>query len=313
MEVSVPPAPEIGAVQHPDAPLIEAYLGWLASQRRAAALTLRAYRHDLLRLLDSLPERRLDSLNAQDFRRIIARLHAAGLGGRSLSRHLSAWRGLFRWLVQHHGWSVNPLDGLRAPRTARRLPSALSPDQAAQLLDADPEDALESRDHAMFELFYSSGLRLAELAAVELDGRLNLAEGEIEVTGKRSKTRIVPLGSKAIEAIRAWLPVRAGLAKTGESALFVNYRGRRLSVRGIALRLERWAQRQGLNVPVHPHMLRHSFASHLLQSSGDLRAVQELLGHTHLRSTQIYTHLDFQHLAKVYDAAHPRARKHKSD
>ena len=206
----------------------------------------------------------------------------------------------------------NPCDGLRAPKQPRNLPKALSPDQAKALLDGDAgetNELLDLRDRAMFELLYSSGLRLAELAGLDCGGGLDLAEREVTVRGKRDKTRIVPLGAKAAEAVATWLARRAEMAAANEPALFVNNRGGRLSPRSIERRLQRWALRQGLGLHVHPHMLRHSFASHLLQSSGDLRAVQEMLGHANISTTQIYTHLDFQHLAKVYDAAHPRARK----
>lgn len=197
---------------------------------------------------------------------------------------------------------------MRAPKARRALPAALSPDACARLLDRVPEDALEVRDRAMFELFYSSGLRLAELAGLDL-GALDLAAAEASVTGKGAKTRIVPVGAKARAALDLWLGVREGIARPQEKAVFVGRNGGRLSARQVQLRLDRWARKAGLAVHVHPHMLRHSFASHVLQSSGDLRAVQELLGHANLNTTQVYTHLDFQHLAKIYDQAHPRAKR----
>jgi integrase/recombinase XerC len=289
---------------------VEAFLDYLTVQRRAAVPTLTAYRRDLGKLLAQAGATPLESLQAHDLRRFLARLHGEGLGPRSLARTLSAWRGLFRWLARHHGLKLNPADGLRPPRAPRKLPSALSPDQAAALLEGvPPQDFLELRDQAMFELFYSSGLRLAELASLDVAGGLDLVEGLVTVTGKRGKTRTVPVGEFAREALAQWLAGRPALAAAGEPALFVGRRGRRLSPGMIRLRLARWATRQGLGVHVHPHMLRHSFASHLLQSSGDLRAVQEMLGHASIRTTQVYTHLDFQHLARAYDAAHPRARK----
>ncbi|THF63087.1 tyrosine recombinase XerC [Pseudothauera nasutitermitis] len=288
----------------------EAYLGWLATQRRAAGHTLDSYRGDLLALCRLAEARPPESLGTHDIRRFVARLHAEGLGGRSIARRLSAWRGLFNWLVRHRGLPANPAEGVRPPRAPRRLPKALTPDQAAALLDTQPVDgALGLRDRAMFELLYSSGLRVAELAALNLDAAHELGEGMLTVTGKRSKTRTVPVGGKALEALRAWLEVRPTLACVDETALFVSRQGARLSTAAVRTRLARWARESGLGVHVHPHMLRHSFASHVLQSSGDLRAVQELLGHASIQSTQVYTHLDFQHLAKVYDAAHPRARK----
>ncbi|MGD9869998.1 MAG: tyrosine recombinase XerC [Thauera sp.] len=287
----------------------EAWLNWLATQRRASPLTLKAYRaglESLLRLADGRP---VAELETQDIRRFVARLHGEGLQGRSIARHLSAWRGLYRWLIRQRGLRANPALGVRPPRTPSTLPRVLSPDQAKALLDPEAENLLETRDIAMFELFYSSGLRVSELAGLDVDGGLDLAEAVVTVRGKRNRSRSVPVGSKAMQALRAWLAVRAGIARAGEPALFVTRSGGRLSTGGIASRLGHRARTLGLGVHVHPHMLRHSFASHLLQSSGDLRAVQELLGHASIRSTQVYTHLDFQHLAKVYDATHPRAKK----
>ncbi|MEC5384512.1 tyrosine recombinase XerC [Uliginosibacterium sp. H3] len=288
---------------------IEAYLKYLATQRRASPHTLDNYARDLARLQELAATRALTSLNAHDIRRFVAKLHAGGLQARSIARTLSAWRGLYRWLVRQGRAEANPALTVRPPRAPKKLPQVLSPDQAATLLNAQPEDALEVRDHAIFELFYSSGLRIAELAGLDLSGTYSVADGEVTVFGKRAKTRRVPVGSKALDAIAAWLPIRAQLAAAGEEALFVSQRGTRLSMGMIRKRLERWAQLQGMPVHVYPHMLRHSFASHVLQSSGDLRAVQELLGHASISTTQIYTHLDFQHLAKVYDTAHPRAKK----
>jgi integrase/recombinase XerC len=223
---------------------------------------------------------------------------------------LSAWRGFYHWLVRHRGFSANPVLGVRAPKAARPLPKALSVEAAQQLLDEQPRTAALVRDAAMFELLYSSGLRLGELIALNVDdGRLDLAQAEVTVTGKGSKTRTVPIGAKAREALKAWIERRAELAAPGERALFVGGRGRRIAPSVVNTRLRAWARRRGLGQRVHPHMLRHSFATHMLQSSQDLRAVQELLGHASISTTQVYTHLDFQALAKVYDAAHPRARK----
>lgn len=286
------------------------YLAYLATQRRVAALTLESYRRDLARLHELCEGRAPVDLQPADLRRFIARLHGAGLSGRSIARALSAWRGLYRWYIrQRRELTRNPAEGLRPPKSPQTLPRVLSPDQAQALLDAPPEDALEVRDHAMFELFYSSGLRLAELAGLDVGHALDLREGLVTVLGKRAKQRAVPVGTQAQAALREWLAQRDGFAAAGEPALFVTRHGTRMSPGAIRSRLARWAQSRGLGVHVHPHMLRHSFASHLLQSSGDLRAVQELLGHASIRSTQVYTHLDFQHLAKVYDAAHPRAKR----
>ena len=292
----------------------EAYLVWLATQRRAAALTLENYRRDLLRLTALADGRAPQALEAADIRRFVARLHGQGLSGRSIARILSAWRGLYRWLIRNEGAVRNPAEGIRPPKSPAMLPKALSQEQTAALLDTQAESLLEIRDRAMFELFYSSGLRLAELAGLDVDsgsrnGWVDATEGMVTVHGKRGRARTVPVGQPALAALSTWLEARAQFPATEERALFITRSGRRMSSGAIRSRLTRWAQVSGLGVHVHPHMFRHSFASHLLQSSGDLRAVQELLGHASIRSTQVYTHLDFQHLAKVYDAAHPRARK----
>jgi integrase/recombinase XerC len=284
------------------------FLADLAHQRVASQHTVAAYRRDLAALAALVEGRCLAGLGNPELRRALMQLHGRGLAARSLARTLSAWRSYYRWLAKRGAIAADPCEGLRAPKQPRTLPKALSVDQAAALLNGEAEDALETRDKAMFELFYSSGLRLSELASLDADG-VDRADGTVTVTGKRAKTRTVPVGSRAAEALRAWLAERPGVAADGERALFVGRRGARLAVRSIERRLGRWATKQGLGLHVHPHMLRHSFASHVLQSSGDLRAVQEMLGHANISTTQIYTHLDFQHLAKVYDTAHPRARK----
>lgn len=290
----------------------EHFLAELQNQRRASAATVLAYRHDLELLVQAVGEDKpLFGLRPHELRRALMRLHQRGLAPSSLARLLSGWRAYYRWLATRGAIASNPCDGLKAPKKSRPLPKALSVDQAQALFDGDQaeegDERLWLRDQAMAELLYSSGLRLAEIAALDIDA---LADGdELRVTGKRAKTRIVPVGRQARAAIEAWLPARAHIAIDHERALFVNRLGHRLSMRGIARRLDLLARRQGLPVHVHPHMLRHACASHLLQSSGDLRAVQELLGHASIATTQIYTHLDWQHLAKVYDQAHPRARK----
>ncbi len=288
---------------------VEQFLAELAHQRRASPHTLDAYRHDLDTLLELAGDADARQLQPFQLRRQAMQLHARGLAPRSLARLLSAWRAWYRWLAKRGEIARNPCDGVRAPKQPKRLPKALSIGQTMALLDVPADTALDARDLAMFELFYSSGLRLAELAGLDVNGGLDLDAGEVTVTGKRAKTRIVPLGAKCAAAVRAWLAQRPALAGAEEPALFVNRRGARLTPRSIERRLDLWARRRGAEVHVHPHMLRHSFASHLLQSSGDLRAVQEMLGHANIGTTQIYTHLDFQHLAKVYDAAHPRAKK----
>lgn len=286
-----------------------AFLLYLETQRRAAALTLDSYHRDLVRLQACIAERPLAQITSHDIRRYIGRLHAQGLGGRSLARLLSAWRGYFRWLVRHRALALNPVEGVRAPRSPRALPRVLSPEQAQSMLDVAPEDPLETRDKAMFELFYSSGLRVSELAGLVMGGGLDLTEGVVTVMGKRARQRTVPVGAVAVQALQVWLVQRSCWDDAAGTPLFVTRTGTRMSPAAIRSRLARWVERCGLGVHVHPHMLRHSFASHLLQSSGDLRAVQELLGHASIRSTQIYTHLDFQHLAQVYDRAHPRAKR----
>jgi integrase/recombinase XerC len=288
---------------------VDAYLDYLHTQRRASANTLSSYRRELTRLAQLADGLAPEQITAPRIRSFAARLHGGGLAPRSVARALSAWRGFFRWRVRLHGATLNPVEGIRAPRAARLLPKSLGADALGALLDVPADDPLEIRDRAMFELLYSSGLRLAELLSLDLDARLDLAAGEATVTGKRGKTRVVPIGRAALEAIAAWLPVRATLAPAGEPALFVTRNGRRPSQGAVRGRLDRWARLHGDGTHVHPHMLRHSFASHVLQSSGDLRAVQEMLGHASIQSTQVYTHLDFHHLAKVYDQAHPRAKK----
>jgi integrase/recombinase XerC len=291
---------------------VAAYLAELAEQRRLSPHTVSNYRRDLARLLNLAGDIPLAELQVHHIRRFAAQLHGQGLSGRSLARLLSAWRGFFNWLGRGDVVRANPCEGVRSPKSPKHLPNALSVDETARLLQpSDDGDAvLLTRDMAMFELFYSSGLRLAELAALDcaaLDSALN--EGEVRVLGKRNKARLVPVGRKAREALVAWAALRDSLAEAEEPALFVSRRGGRISHRMIQLRLAQLALQLGLPRHVHPHMLRHSFASHVLQSSGDLRAVQEMLGHASIASTQVYTHLDFQHLAKVYDAAHPRAKR----
>jgi integrase/recombinase XerC len=289
-------------------PLLEGYLKHLAHERRVSPQTLRSYARDigvLLRLAGATP---LTALESGDVRRFVAGLHGRGLGGTTLARLLSAWRGFFNYLARDHGHTRNPCVGLRAPRAAKRLPHALSPDEAGRLMEVEGDDPLALRDRAMLELFYSSGLRLSELTALALED-LSFPEATVRVTGKGAKARVVPVGSRALAALREWVARREALARPGVRAIFVSRHGGPLGARTVQRRVELWGMRLGLADRVHPHALRHSFASHLLQSSGDLRAVQEMLGHASIATTQVYTHLDFQHLAKVYDAAHPRARK----
>jgi integrase/recombinase XerC len=285
---------------------IDTYLQHLASERRLSPHTVKNYRLDLHQLQGFADKKSLNTLAVSDIRNCVVRLRSQGLSPASLARHLSSWRGFYNFACRRLGYSSNPCTGLRPPKAAKPLPKTLSPDTCAQLLGKQADTPLEIRDQARFELFYSSGLRLSELVGVDL-ADLDLQSGEVSVTGKGNKTRIVPVGEKARSAIQAWLAVR--IAAADERALFVGQSGKRLGQRSVELRLARWARRVGLNQHVHPHMLRHAFASHVLQSSGDLRAVQEMLGHASISTTQVYTHLDWQHLAKVYDQAHPRAKK----
>jgi integrase/recombinase XerC len=288
---------------------VERYLTHLRTERRLASHTLAAYTRDLGMLLELAGESELDALASTDIRRFIAALHGRGQAPRSLARTLSAWRGFYDWRGGG-AKAANPCLGVKAPRAGRALPAVLSPDDAVRLVSAKAGDDSGIRDRALFELAYSCGLRVSELTGLDL-GSIDDKAGEVRVLGKGSKTRIVPVGEPALDAVAAWLPVRAQWARAEEKALFVGRRGARLAPREVQRRIKTWALAAGLAVDVHPHMLRHSFASHVLQSSGDLRAVQEMLGHASIASTQVYTHLDFQHLAKVYDAAHPRARKKK--
>jgi integrase/recombinase XerC len=295
--------------------LLTEYIQFLQFERGLSPLTRENYARDISQLIQLAGANELTSLQTNHIRRFIATLHAKGLGGKSIARMLSSWRGFFAFLVNRKGYSNNPVIGLRAPKSAKTLPQALSIEQATKLVDIRDDDALSVRDHAILELFYSSGLRLSELVNLNIDA-LDFAEGTVQVTGKGNKTRIVPLGSHAISAIQKWLeyraqiPTNSALSNTiSASRLFIGLQGRPITSRNIQYRIKGWSIKQGINSSVHPHMLRHSFATHVLQSSGDLRAVQEMLGHANISTTQVYTHLDYQHLTKVYDAAHPRAKK----
>jgi integrase/recombinase XerC len=288
------------------------YLQHLAAERRLSPHTAAAYERDLANLSRLTAGKPLAELTVSDIRSAIVKLRSQGLEASSVARQLSSWRGFYTFACRRLGYASNPCLGLRPPKAVKALPQVLSPDTCTQLLDgkAAPtaDDALQARDRAMFELFYSSGLRLSELSGLDLND-LDLQSGEAQVTGKGRKTRIVPVGRQAMAAIAAWLTQRLPLVRENTPALFISQRGTRLTPRSIQLRLDRWALQAGLGQHVHPHMLRHAFATHVLQSSGDLRAVQEMLGHASISTTQVYTHLDWQHLAKVYDQAHPRARK----
>jgi len=298
------------------------YLGMLATQRQLSPHTIAAYRRDLAELVQLAGHADWTRLTHADIRRCAARLHGGGQSARSIARKLSGWRSFYAWLSNQTPLAANPVDGVQAPKRPRSLPKALAVDDAVQLMEANTRghaEPFELCNRAMFELLYSSGLRVSELAGLDITwqdaragqpasfGWLDLQAGEVVVTGKGNKMRRVPVGAPAREALAAWLAVRPA-ARDGGAALFLSARDTRITPRVVQTRLKEHALRAGTPVHVHPHVLRHSFASHLLQSSGDLRAVQELLGHASITSTQIYTALDFQHLSKVYDAAHPRAK-----
>ena len=289
---------------------IDRFLSHLANERRMSGHTVAAYRHDLCALAKFGGRRRLtawSTLDHSQMRAFAAAQHGAGMSPRSIQRHLSAARTFYEYLMREGHCARNPALGVSAPKTKKRLPATLDADQMGRLLAFRVDDTLSARDKAIMELFYSSGLRLAELVSLSV-ASVDLKDRTVRVLGKGSKTRIVPIGRQAIDALKEWLRARTGL-KTGVDALFVGKGGRPLTVRAVQLRVGAWGRRQGIGVHVHPHMFRHSFATHLLESSGDLRGVQELLGHADIGTTQIYTHLDFQHLATVYEAAHPRARR----
>lgn len=286
---------------------VDAFLDHLAVERQNSTHTLDAYRRDLSALADFAQERDLLDLRGDDIRAFIAREHRRGLSPKSLQRRLSACRSLYRWLLKQGLIQALPTDGVRAPKAPRKLPQVLDVDEASQLVEVAADVPLGRRDHAMLELFYSSGLRVSEVCALrwrDLDFELGL----VSVLGKGSKQRIVPVGSHARNALQAWRVESTGQP---DGFVFPGRAGRPITARAIQLRFKQLALRQGVLKRIHPHLLRHSFASHVLESSGDLRGVQELLGHADISTTQIYTHLDFQHLAKVYDAAHPRAKRRR--
>jgi integrase/recombinase XerC len=294
-----------------DRTLIDRYLFHLAKERRLSPHTSSNYARDLAALFEFLERasvRDWTSVDSQHVRVFAARSHASGLNPRSVQRRLSATRGFFNYLAREGAAKTNPALDVRAPKAAKRLPGTLDVDTLNHLLDIPPTDALAVRDKALMELFYSSGLRLAELVGLDLIN-IDLADRTVRVLGKGSKTRIVPVGRKAVDAIRVWLKERGGVASPDETALFVGRNGTRLKERAIQLRIAQWARKKGLPARVYPHLFRHSFATHLLESSKDLRGVQELLGHADISTTQIYTHLDFAHLARTYDASHPRAKR----
>ena len=285
---------------------VERFLTHLEVERRASAHTVVAYRRDLGRFVVDVADVPHKDVKSEHVREFAGRLHARGLSPRSIARHLSSVRSFYDYLVRHRELGANPATGVRPPKQRQRLPKTMDPDQTARLFGERAESSIEVRDRAMLELLYGAGIRLAELVGIDIRD-LDLANGFVTVTGKGQKTRVVPIGEAAMKAIGAWLAKRP--TASGREPLFTGRGRSRMSPRNVQLRLKKIAARTTGDDGLHPHLLRHSFASHLLESSGDLRAVQELLGHADISTTQIYTHLDFQHLAKVYDAAHPRARR----
>ena len=289
------------------------YLEYLRTERRASPHTITSYARDLRSVARAAESRGIDGwhgLDAAAVRSIVAEQHREGISGRSLARRLSAVRGLYNHLLRLGVGRANPAQDVLAPKDGKSLPATLDPDEVSRLLAHELSDPMVCRDLAMFELMYSSGLRLAELVGIDL-ADLDLSVGQVRVTGKGGRVRDLPVGEHAVEAINKWLGYRRSMPGADERAVFLSSRGGRIAPRTVQMRLKKLAESQGLDRDCYPHMLRHSFASHLLESSGDLRAVQELLGHADIGTTQIYTHLDFQHLAKVYDESHPRARRHE--
>ncbi len=294
-----------------DAGWIDRFIRHLANERRLSPLTCRNYRRDLELLLEFADGAGVASwgeLDSEHVRSFAAAGFRKGISARSLQRRLSAARTFFRYLVREKHVTNNPVASVSAPKAKKRLPANLDADRMARLLELPGKGPIVDRDRAMLELLYSSGLRLAELVGLD-GGDIDLAEATVRVTGKGSKERIVPVGRHALKALGRWLKTRVGMADVDEPALFVSKRGTRISPRAVQARVTYWARRQGIDSNVYPHLFRHSFATHVLESSHDLRAVQELLGHANIATTQVYTHLDFQHLAQIYDRTHPRARK----
>jgi len=290
--------------------LIEEYKKFIAFEKRLSSSSIKSYLRDINELLKLMGDKKLNSYSIEDIRKNIAILHSKGLSGKSLSRMISSWRGLFNFLIHKYQFNQNPTLGIKAPKSKKLLPQTLSVDQTIKLIDIKDNSFLGLRDHAILELFYSSGLRLSELVDININN-INFDDGTITVTGKGNKERIIPVGTFAFKAIKKWLKSRKTINNLTpkNQILFLSKSGQKLTPRAIQYRLKFWAIKQGIPENIHPHLLRHSFASHLLQSSQDLRAVQELLGHANISTTQIYTHLDFQHLSKIYDKAHPRAKK----
>lgn len=313
MPHSAQPVVAGSSAQEPFAEERVAFNTYLRSEKQLSPRTQESYARDLKKFCSYCQSNnitRFDQISTQTVRQNLAQLHRTGLSGKSLRRWLSSVRAFFRFAIRRGWLKHNPAEGLQAPKIEMKLPKLLDADQASQFVEVSGDTFLDRRDRALLELIYSSGLRLAEVASLNV-ADVDLADAMVVVTGKGNKTRTLPVGRQAVAALRRWLPERAQTVADEQPALFITARGQRLSHRAIQLRMQKLSQRQGMDNPVHPHMLRHSFASHMLESSGDLRLVQELLGHANISTTQIYTHLDFQHLAKVYDSAHPRAQRKK--
>lgn len=291
---------------------IERFLQYLTTEKQLSVHTVDNYARDLAKLIDQVGDSDSSTPETIDHfavRQAMAQLHRQGLGGRSLQRWLSAVRSYFRYCIRQNWCKNNPADDVRAPRSPKPLPKTMDVDEVGQLLEFKRNDWQGIRDRAILELLYSSGLRISELCTMDIYD-LDLADASLRVTGKGGKTRDLPVGRHALEAIRHWLRVRTDKTTLDSGmAMFISRRGTRISPRSVQKQLRHYGISQGINAPLSPHMLRHSFASHMLESSGDLRAVQELLGHSNISTTQIYTHLDYQHLAKVYDQAHPRSTR----
>jgi integrase/recombinase XerC len=288
--------------------LLDQFLNYIKFEKRLSELTIKNYQNDINRLI-LINDKKLTEFNSEDIRLSLSKLHSSGLSGKSLSRILSSWRSCFLFLNKSQLMKYDPTSGIKAPKSQNKLPQTLSIDQVFNLINIPQTNFIDTRDRAILEFFYSSGLRLSELVNIHLSD-IDTNEQTLKVLGKGNKFRIVPLGRKAIEALDLWILQRNKLNKLVDAEfLFLNQQGKKLTARAIQYRLKFWAQKNNIPENIHPHLLRHSFASHVLQSSQDLRAVQELLGHSNISTTQIYTHLDFQHLSKIYDQAHPRSKK----
>ena len=292
---------------------INNYIEYIKFEKRLSSNTIKNYLRDISLLKKQSPNKDFKSYKVEDIRRCVSVFHQQGINGKSLSRMLSSWRGFFDFLTNRYKFKQNPVIGIKAPKSKKTLPQTLSIDQVIKLINITDNSLLGIRDNAVMELFYSSGLRLSELVNIKLQ-EINTDDNTATITGKGDKTRVVPIGEYAMKALNNWLIERGKIKNISSENKFVflSKKGLPLGTRSIQYRLKYWAKKQGIPENIHPHLLRHSFASHILQSSQDLRAVQELLGHANISTTQIYTHLDYQHLSKIYDKAHPRAKKNSS-